>query len=155
MRIVVVAMLILGMVGGAMEKASRFTVDSKVFSKELVPVSYHWTGSEWGDPVNVGADRKWFGFASYDAEIAIPSYQAHSQGRYDISRDSFTMIAPVPNVVYNCENGWWTVTCRGLFRYRLDRDKSHFEANRRIITNPPANWLEDTRSGTLTVYKFF
>ncbi|MBI2003695.1 MAG: hypothetical protein HYS78_01825 [Parcubacteria group bacterium] len=143
---------------GFTEKTTRFVNDSRVFSAETVPVHYSWTSTEpWGsglmDPVNVGAHRKWLGFKSYDAYIEILSRQAFSRG-YPIRRESITEVSPLSEAVYECSNGFWTVTCVGLFRYRVDPERTTFQAGGYFI-HPPSNWLVDTRQAKLTIYKYF
>lgn len=140
------------------ERATRVNkIEPEVFTTEQVAVQYTWTTPEpwWGlaDPANVGAYAKWFGLKSYDAEIGIPSYQAHSRG-YSIRRESIVHVAPVANARYECSNSFWFVTCVGPFRYRLDERKTLFQAGGYMI-RPPSDWLEDTRQAKLTIWKYF
>ena len=146
---------------GLIEKSSRYTYDPKVFNQAVVAdVHYHWSGGKPGnsalaDTANIGEHRKWLGLKTYNVAIAIPSYQAHSAGRYNIRRESIVAVSPVSGETYDCSNNFWTVVCVGKFKYRLDPHSTLFEVGGRIVTRPSSWWLEDTRRAELIVYKYF
>lgn len=140
------------------EKKTRFHYRSNVFSASSQHVTYRWKDSNvpWdaglADPVNIGSYSKWLGTKSYDWTIEVPSYQVNRNSL--ISPDAIMFVKSVEGKTYECENGFWTVTCKGDFLYSVDPDKMSVSFNNRYI-KMPSEWASDIRPATLTVYKWF
>lgn len=132
------------------EKMGRYTYRNEVWQPAHVDVKYEWENRDasWmvDDPVNLGINR-------HDWSINIPSYGVHTNG-YPIDRDFIVAVTPIKNATYTCTNEFWTITCEGMFAYRLDSQKTPFMRAGFYESNPPESWLTAVRRATLTVYKY-